>query len=224
MAGRNASRIWLGGKRSSYKSPVGDWLDRQEDDNVPIRVGTQTLPSGFHNSGNPVPELGCGDADTFVLTVNSGSSKNSRSLVLRVEHGNFSAIFTGDATDKTQESVMQNFPGLQTTVLTGSHHGASTHGSNHEEWGLFARPRVAVFSSGTSFKHPKCASVSAYHWNLADANPHEFWCGLDRTGSNYTPPFTIEHAEYVTERNGRIVITSDGTTHEIECSLSAACG
>ena len=223
MGARNAKLIWFGGKRSNYKSPAKAWLDGQEAASVPITGGLTDLPSGFSNSGNPVPVLQCGDANTFVLTVNTGFQKNPRSLVPRIQHGAFSATFTGDATGKTQEKIMENFPSFETTVLTGSHHGASTVDSNHENWALFAMPEITVFSSGTRFKHPKCSAVSVYHWNLARAEPHGFSCGREDSPPDYTPQFDVRVAEYVTERDGRVVITSDGTSTSVQCSLAATC-
>ena len=44
----------------------------------------------FHNDGAPISDqLSCGDAFTFVLTVNTGCSRNAQSLVLIVWYCGF---------------------------------------------------------------------------------------------------------------------------------------
>jgi hypothetical protein len=169
-----------------------------------------------------VPQLQCGDASTFILTVNEGNTKNSRSLVARIEYADFSVTLTGDATRATQRDAVDNFQDIQTTVLTGSHHGAITHGSNNQSWANAVQPSITVFSSGTLFKHPRCRAVEAYHPSLMTVSAHEVWCGEQ---DGYRAPFSTELAQYVTRINGTVVISSDGENdHRIECTLTSDCG
>ena len=82
---------------------------------------------------------------------------------LMIEYGDFSTIFSGDAEGETEDQSVMNFGDtLQTTVLMGSHHGATTHQSNDTDWANATKPDVIVFSAGTRFGHLKCAAVSRY--------------------------------------------------------------
>jgi hypothetical protein len=46
----------------------------------------QNFPGHFPNNRQPVSaELSCGSASTFVLTANTGTSRNAQSLVLMIE-------------------------------------------------------------------------------------------------------------------------------------------
>jgi hypothetical protein len=48
---------------------------------------------------------GVGSASTFVLTANTGTSRNAQSLVLMIEYQDFTAVFTGDADSERREKV-----------------------------------------------------------------------------------------------------------------------
>ena len=222
MANRKTATVWFGGFRDHYQGEMDAWLDGQAAQQVPLTGGLDDLPEGFSNNGNAVAQLACGTAETFVLTVNAGNSKNARSLMARIEHGDFSVTLTGDATGATQQSASANFSDITTTVATGCHHGAITHGSNSSNWANALQPEIIIFSSGTSFEHPRCDAIEAYGSNLLDVNEHQIWCG-DSQG--YRDPFTTTKAEYVTRINGVVIVASDGDdSREVNCSLSSDCG
>lgn len=93
MGDREPHGAWLGGNIGNYRtSAMKDWLRQQLASRV--RYG---FPAGWSNGGQAVSDLDCGDPQVDVLTVNvkNGSSKNSRSLVARIRHGNFSIVFSG---------------------------------------------------------------------------------------------------------------------------------
>ena len=81
------------------------------------------------------------------------SDLNSNSVVMRLDHGEISFLFTGDAEEPTEEALLHN--GLQPVdVLKVAHHG-----SGHSSSAAFlaaASPDVAVISCGTGnrYKHP----------------------------------------------------------------------
>lgn len=82
------------------------------------------------------------------------SDANSNSIVLRLEHGAVSFLFTGDAEAATEERLLSG-PGLEpVTVLKVAHHG-SRHSST-ETFLSRIRPRFAVISSGAGndYGHP----------------------------------------------------------------------
>lgn len=92
---------------------------------------------------------------------------NGSSAVVRLVLGhteNF--IFTGDATGKTTERILEcRVPEkLKSSILLASHHGASTHGTNSAEWVTATQPEVVVFSAGFhgQYKHPRFEAVANY--------------------------------------------------------------
>ncbi|MCG8468960.1 MAG: hypothetical protein MJB57_12275 [Gemmatimonadetes bacterium] len=204
LDGTQVQNIWMGGDSDDYSgSGFPTWIAGQ---NANLH---QDLEDGWHNDGNPIgSDLDCGDASVFVFTVNSGSSKNGNSLVVNIEYDDFSATFTGDAEGPTEDDSRANFNNLvKTTVLTGSHHGASTHRSNGQVWADSTAPDVVIFSAGRRFRHPRCDAVERFERTLAQAAEHPMQCGTSR---RYRPRRNTRLAKYLTEVNGRIVVTSNG--------------
>jgi hypothetical protein len=136
------------------------------------------FPARWHNDGQPLrDELSCGLASTFVLTVNTGGSKNTDSLVLMIEYEDFTAIFSGDAVGITQEFAEANFRGaVKARVVSASHHGAGTFESNSAAWAEAKSPAVIVYSSGRLHGHPRCPATQIYRPFLAAAPNHEAHC------------------------------------------------
>lgn len=217
MGNRFAQSIWLGGNWNDYDATIRNWIGAQNAAGVPVYYG---FPAGWHADGHAVGELTCGWASTYVMTVNVGTTTNSQSLVARVQYNAFSITFTGDATGATQRSVVSNFlPSfVPTVILTGSHHGASTDGSNDAAWAQASQPKVTVFSSGTSYYHPRCEAVAVYERYLQPMPVHPIWCG---TSTGYYPPFNVGLGEYVTEINGIVMVVTDGSAFGVACSRSA---
>ena len=215
----NVEHIWQGGDADDYGSKgFPAWLTGQRNNNANIHVG---FPANFHTpSDQPIgDELSCGLANTYILTVNTPGSKNTNSLVLLIEYGDFTAIFTGDATGITEDQIRANCPNvLKASVLVGSHQGADTHRSNSVEWAQAVTPKVTVFSSGWKFNHPRCDSVEKYEQYLSGAPSHPVQC--DGSSEQYDTTY----AEYMTEINGITVITSNGRSlMYVECSLTPDC-
>lgn len=214
--------IWQGGDPDDYTADdFPEWLADQVTGGAAVR---DDFATGFHNQGAPITDgPTCGDAAVFVLTVNVAGSKNANSLVLAIDYEDFSVTFTGDAEGDTERSARSNFEeAVQTTVLSGSHHGSSSHGSNGSGWAEASFPDVVVFSAGRKFGHPRCNVVSRFVESLSPASPHPVRCGLNNTRYRSTQIST--RAEYMTEFNGRIVITSDGRSPLLlHCTGSRGC-
>jgi competence protein ComEC len=221
LRGTQVQNIWLGGDPNGYTADnFPTWIAGEKANGASVHANEA---AGFHNSGSPMgTALSCGDAATFILTVNTGLSTNSKSLILAIDYEDFSVTFTGDAEGVTEQSARANSDeAVQTTVLSGSHHGARTHGSNSPEWAEATSPDVVVFSAGRKFGHPQCEAVSRYRASLAQAPPHPTQCGR---GSTYDPVEDSARAEYMTELNGRIIITSNGHPPlSLFCTGSAGC-
>jgi hypothetical protein len=135
----------VGGDPAEYASDgFPQWLADQRKGGAEIH---NRFPKHWHNDGEAVEELACGEASSFVLTVNTGTAKNAQSLVLMIEYEDFSVTFSGDAEGSTEAQAIANFDGnVKTTVLTASHHGANTNGSNGTDWiSATSPPEVVVY-------------------------------------------------------------------------------
>jgi competence protein ComEC len=212
--------VWQGGDPGEYSlANFPTWLANQQNQGAVLH---QSFPAHFHNNRQPVSnDLSCGDASTFVLTTNTGNSKNAQSLALMVEYEDFTAIFTGDAEGVTEARAITNYASsLKATVMTASHHGASTHGSNSQMWANSTAPDLLVSSTGNRFFHPRCTATDRFT-SLATTKGHEIRCG---TSSNYITSRT-NRAHYVTEVNGTVIVTSDGRSPvTVNCTRSVECG
>ncbi len=209
LQGTQIQNIWQGGVSGEYTADgFPTWLADQTANRATAHRDSD-IPANFHNDEDPIgADLSCGDASVFVLTVNTGSSKNAQSLVLEIRYEDFGATLTGDAEGRTERQARDNFDGnVKTTVLSGSHHGARTHSSNSVSWAAATSPEVVIFSAGRRFGHPQCNAVNRYTASLADTLEHPTQCG---EGTTYQPVQDSTRAVYMTEVNGRIVVTSDG--------------
>jgi len=220
LQGIRVNAVWQGDDASNYNSELQTWITGQQSQGATIR---RAFPAGWHNGGNAISNgLQCGTATAFVLTVNSGSTRNDKSLVLMLEYSDFRVIFTGDATGTTESSAIANFAGnLKTTVLTGSHHGSNTHGSNGTPWASAASPDVIVYSAGTKFGHPRCTVTDRLDDSLATTNWHNAICG---TSNSSFRNFTSRRAEYMTRVNGAVTITTNGRSPlQVNCAIGPGC-
>jgi len=217
-----AANVWLGGEESGYdKAEFPDWRTAQETGGAAFHANH---PADFHNDEFAMdPQvLGCGLADVYTLTVNTGNRANPNSHIMEVRYNDFGATFTGDAERITEDQADANYDGdVKTTVLSASHHGASSHGSNSVGWIEATAPEIVVFSSGPMFSHPRCDVVARYDDVLALAPPHPTHCG---NNSRFHRDNNTRLAKYVTATNGLIVITSDGSPPAtVFCAGQADC-
>ncbi|HEY4213689.1 MAG TPA: MBL fold metallo-hydrolase [Steroidobacteraceae bacterium] len=219
MKERIPKSIWMGDEIDTYGEPAATWLNTMADSGVDIVAP----PKGFTNHGRPVPELSCGKAETYVLAVNEGASKNSKSLVLLIEYGNFRAIFPGDAEKVTEAAALSAYGALigETTLLLGSHHGAPPPASNHAAWAAAIAPQIVVFSAGSSHGHPNNEAAAGYREHLFGVKPHPMHTAKDKLTACVKKSST--KAEYVTALNGTIVVETDGEDVSLTCSLSPDC-
>ena len=140
--------------------------------------------------GITVPKVGdtyaLGSAAVKILGVNGDSDANNTSIVLRIDYGQTSFLFTGDAEREAEQVILNSGANLNATVLKVGHHGSDT-GTTYP----FLReimPQYAVISvgSGNSYGHPTENTLSRLH----DADVKVFR----------------------TDLQGDIYCTSDGTT------------
>lgn len=97
-----------------------------------------------------------GDLHFTVLAPNSKeyTNTNDYSVVLKLEHGENSFIFTGDAEKLSEKEILESGYNIKADVLKVGHHGSST--STTESFLDEVDPIVAVISlgEGNSYNHP----------------------------------------------------------------------
>ncbi|HET6466074.1 MAG TPA: DNA internalization-related competence protein ComEC/Rec2 [Nitrospiria bacterium] len=88
---------------------------------------------------------------------------NDQSLVIRIEYGRESLLFTGDIEKAAERDLLRWGNLLKTTVLKVPHHGSRT--SIDPDFLAQVAPDVAVVSVGENnpYRHPSVETLSAYH-------------------------------------------------------------
>lgn len=124
--------------------------------------------------GITVPKKGdtypLGSATIKILGVNGGNDTNDTSIVLRIDYGETSFLFTGDAEREAEQAILNSGADLNSTVLKVGHHGSDT--STTYPFLREIMPKYAVISvgSGNSYGHPTEDTLS----RLRDANVKVF--------------------------------------------------
>lgn len=85
---------------------------------------------------------------------------NDDSLVMRLEYGDTSFLFTGDMTSKAERDLLEDGANVKCDVLKVGHHGSS--GSSSYRFLYEAEPKIAVISceAGNSYGHPHEEALS----------------------------------------------------------------
>lgn len=153
-----------------------DVLDAIENKNL-----TVTAP----NKGDKI-EIGQAEGEFMTNSIVDEDNLNVSSLVLRLEFGNTSYLFMGDAEEENEKTI--NWP--KTDVLKVGHHGSST--SSSESFLEQVKPQYAVIMAGkdNSYGLPTQETIDK----------------LNNIGSKI----------YRTDEDGTIQMTSDGNTIEIK--------
>lgn len=123
-------------------------------------------------------------AVTVIGPVQEYSDPNNGSLVLRVDYGGTSFLFTGDMEQKAEGDLLESGADVHADVLKAGHHGSPT--SSSEAFLTAVQPSVAVISVGADndYGHP---------------------------GADVLARLEALNAEiYRTDTQGEIIIVSDG--------------
>lgn len=126
---------------------------------------------------------------TVIGPVQEYSDPNNGSLVLRVDYGGTSFLFTGDMEQKAEGDLLESGADVHADVLKAGHHGSPT--SSSEAFLTAVQPSVAVISVGADndYGHP---------------------------GADVLARLEALNAEiYRTDTQGEIIIVSDGKTLSI---------
>ena len=123
---------------------------------------------------------------TIIGPINDSDDPNNTSIVLRIQHGENTFLFTGDAESTEEADILNAGYDIHCTVLKVGHHGSDT--STSYRWLREAAPEYAVISVGknNSYGHPTEAVLS----KLRDADVKVFR----------------------TDMQGHVICSSDGNT------------
>ena len=101
-------------------------------------------------------EYDLGNAKFTVLApiTNSHSNLNNHSVSIRLEYGNNSFMFTGDAENAVEQEIINSGINLQADVLKAGHHGSNT--SNSDSFVNKVNPAYVVIQvgEGNKYNHP----------------------------------------------------------------------
>ncbi|HUQ42722.1 MAG TPA: ComEC/Rec2 family competence protein [Candidatus Limnocylindrales bacterium] len=102
-----------------------------------------------------------GDSRIDVLAPAGDLVVDTPSLVLRIESGAFSALFTGDAVDDALRHLLEHSERLRSRVYVPPHHGAETPFATALR--ARAKPEVALISvgAGNRYGHPTPQTLAA---------------------------------------------------------------
>lgn len=139
-----------------------------------------------------VIDLGSGAVLTVLGPQRNYEDLNNCSLILRLDFGRNSFLFTGDAESTAEQDLLQSGADLSADLLKVGHHGSST--SSSIDFLRAVRPDFAVISCGTSNDY---------------GHPHQ--AALDRLAA-------IGCQTLRTDLSGTIIITSNG--RQITCSYA----
>lgn len=138
-------------------SPVSDYDSKAFQDFLKY-TQTQGL-----SSEQPQPDTSffLGTAQVTVLGPRRDYEQtNNTSLVLRVDYGETSFLFTGDMEREAEADLMADGCALSATVLKVGHHGSDTSSSYPFLWEVMPRYAVISVGEGNSYGHPSEAVLS----------------------------------------------------------------
>ncbi|MGN0570590.1 MAG: ComEC/Rec2 family competence protein [Candidatus Fimenecus sp.] len=115
---------------------------------------------------------------------------NNSSVVVKFVYGNTSFLFQGDAEKKSEQDILDAGFSVSADVIKLGHHGSNT--SSTAGYLTAVQPKLAIISCGenNAYNHPS----------------EKVLARLDDMGIDYRR----------TDRNGNIVVTSDGNTVSVE--------
>ncbi len=146
---------------------------------------------------DPGSAYALGSATVTVLgPVEDDSDTNNTSIVLRVDYGATSFLFTGDAEAQAEQDILEAGYDVAATVLKAGHHGSNT--SSCYRWLRAVNPEDVVISvgQGNEYGHPHEEPLSRFR--------------------------DVGAAVYRTDLQGHIVCRSDGETVTFTTQRDAA--
>jgi len=163
--------------------------------------------------------FGKGEVRFRILAADIGKTVNDRSIVLMVSYGEFDLLLMGDATKKTQDSIIKayrnNQEWLDCEVFKAAHHGSVSHGSNNEDWIDVVKPEVSVFTPAQTkmHGHPRIEVAKSLDPHMIITPKH--WVRLWKSRSRKSSWKWTKKGMFSTATNGTIVMKTDGTVYNV---------
>jgi len=105
-----------------------------------------------------------GEAECTILAPNGSryDDANNYSIVIKLEYGNTSFLFTGDAEDVSEKEMLKNGLDLKADVLKAGHHGSKS--SSTDKFLDAVNPKYAVISVGkdNDYGHPNAETLQKF--------------------------------------------------------------
>ncbi|MBZ0312412.1 MBL fold metallo-hydrolase [Clostridium butyricum] len=130
----------------------------------------ENLVKAVQNKGMQftVPSVGetfnLGEAKCTILAPNGSTYEdaNNYSIVIKLEYGNNSFLFTGDAEDVSEKEMLSKGLDLKADVLKAGHHGSKS--SSTKEFLNAVNPKYAVISVGkdNDYGHPNSETLQKF--------------------------------------------------------------
>lgn len=149
----------------------GALIARRPRDDPEFQKFSQTLTetSTYSETIQAGDVIRFGEVKVDVLWPPAGgdASTNNDSIVLRIQFGEHSILFTGDIEQATERALLASPQQLRTDVVKVPHHGSKT--SSTEGFVLATRPNLAIISVGRNsrFGHPHKEVVERWQANGA---------------------------------------------------------
>lgn len=115
---------------------------------------------------------------------------NNYSVVIRLDYGTTSYLFTGDAESKAEKGILKSGADVDADVMKMGHHGSST--SNSEDYLEAVSPDICIIQCGVgnSYGHPHAETIEK----------------IEEMGAKW----------YSNDRNGTIIVYSDGESIQVK--------
>lgn len=128
-------------------------------ENMLIAIQDKELKITIPNVGDTYK---LGNANFTILAPNSNNydNLNNYSIVTRLEYGNTSFLFTGDAENISENEILNNNYNLQSDVLKIGHHGSNT--STTANFLNAVNPKYTIIQVGTNnkYNHPNNETIT----------------------------------------------------------------
>ena len=153
---------------SINRSAIRDFLDAIETEQIPLK----SVSRGDSINLDPTVKI-----EFLNPPADLTKGVNNKSVVLRLDYGEFSALFTGDIEEASEARlVSRNATALDVDVLKVGHHGGNT--SSTLPFLNAVTPEVAVISLGVGYGYPQYEALERIS---AAGTEHLFRTDIDGT-------------------------------------------
>jgi competence protein ComEC len=196
-----------------------NWIDLDESEIAQTEeglTGSDIDPVSCSGTDPEIRVLSADYADNPGWTAGTFNDKNNHSLVIRVDFGHASFLFTGDLETEAIGTLLQNYANsavLDVDVWHVGHHG-SYNGTTSALLARIVHPEIAVISMGScedtgqwtarAYGHPRKPAIDELKWAITRHRPARRVYVATAVNNFYAT--TMRDAIYATGWDGTIVI------------------